>query len=59
MLAHLIKAQYEARDPSDELDLVRGEIVSLRPHHNGPNPKFKTMAEGTTTWGIPEWSFKR
>ena len=49
MLAHLIKAQYEARDPSHELDLVRGETVSLRPYHNGPSPKFRTMAEGTTT----------
>jgi len=45
MLAHLIKNQYEAQDPSDELDLVRGETVSLGPYHNGPSPKFGTMAE--------------
>ena len=49
MLAHLIKTQYEARDPLDELDLVQGETVSLRPHHNGSNPEFGTMAEGMTT----------
>ena len=49
MLAHLIKTQHKARNPSDELDLVREETISLRPYHNGPSLEFRTVAEGMTT----------
>ena len=59
MSTHLIKTQHKARVPFDELDLVRGETISLRPYHNGPSPEFGTMVEGTATWGTPKWSVKR
>ena len=59
MSTHLIKTQHKARDPSNELDLVHGETVSLGPFHNGPSPEFGTMAKGTTTWRTLEWSVKR
>jgi len=49
MSTHLIKTQHKAQDPSDELDLVRRETVSLGPYHNRPSSEFGTVAEGTIT----------